>query len=170
MGESLDARPLGGEGAGRVHPLAQAADARNVAAPAAAGRLVAQIGTLGDGIGRAGYPPPHRLAAGLSLRFAPLAEEVRLVLAAGALMALDDRAAEELAEAVLADLRRGAPPPPFTDVAAEARLWAAWASPDERRAYAAATLHRLSPRERRAVLAAVEHRAKQVRGAARDGP
>jgi hypothetical protein len=75
----------------------------------------------------------------------------------GFLLMVGARAAEpdNLDALAMAVLDRAGPPiPPFNNMQAEARLWAAEASPAERRAYAAAIRDRMSERERAAFFAA----------------
>lgn len=131
-------------------------------------RLVALAAVLAQAADKPGMPRLWHLAEGVAIALSLLNGPARLTIAAGALMALDAEPAEELAEAVLADVRRGAPVPPFGELAAEARDWAAFASPAEREAYAAAALYRLPPARRRAILAAIERRerARRTRRAA----
>jgi len=75
--------------------------------------------------------------------------------AAAALRSLPPDAAEELAEAVLADLRTGEPIPPFTSLRDEARDWATFASRGELKAYLGAIWGRLPEAERQSFLIAV---------------
>ena len=74
---------------------------------------------------------------------------------ADALRSLPPDAAEELAEAALADLREGVPVPPFITLRDEARNWASLASPGELKAYLAAIWGRLPATERQGFLGAV---------------
>jgi len=74
---------------------------------------------------------------------------------AAALRSLPPDAAEELAEAVLADLRTGEPIPPFTSLRDEARDWATFASPGELKTYFSAIWNRLPEAERTRFLSAV---------------
>lgn len=83
----------------------------------------------------------------------------RIVLAAGALHALDPDLREDVAEAVLDDLRAGPPVVPLLDVRAEAREWAAWASRGELRAYMGAIWNRLAEADRADFLRTVKRRA-----------
>ncbi len=74
---------------------------------------------------------------------------------AAALRSLPPDVAEELAEAVLHDLREGEPVPPFTSLRDEARDWATFASPGELKAYFSAIWNRLPEAERAKFLSAV---------------
>lgn len=76
----------------------------------------------------------------------------RIVLAAGALHALDPDLREDVAEAVLDDLRAGPPPPPFNGVKAEAELWASYASPLEVKHYLIAAWNVLPAEDRQRFL------------------
>ena len=88
--------------------------------------------------------------------------DARLWLAGAALLSLPPDVAEELAEAVLHDLRAGPPVPPFLDVREDARDWATFASPGERKAYLGAIWGRLPETERVSFL----HAARRKRRAA----
>ena len=79
----------------------------------------------------------------------------RVAEAAAALRSLSRDDAEELAEAVLHDLREGEPVPPFDELRTEARDWAAFASPGELKAYLGAIWGRLPEAERQGFLRAV---------------
>ncbi len=74
---------------------------------------------------------------------------------AAALRSLPPDAAEELAEAALADLREGVPVPPFISLRDEARNWASLASLGELKAYLGAIWGRLPEAERASFLSAV---------------
>jgi hypothetical protein len=115
--------------------------------------------------GESGYPSPGQLVAGLAIilrtRLGPIE---RLTVASAAMLSLDREAAENLAEATLTDLRSGSPIAPFTTLREEARSWAAWASPGERRVYMAACWGKLPEAERQGFLRAV--RASKQRAAA----
>ena len=78
----------------------------------------------------------------------------RVADAATALRSLPADAAEELAEAVLHDLREGEPVPPFINLRDEARDWATFASPGELKAYFSAIWNRLPEAERTGFLSA----------------
>ena len=86
----------------------------------------------------------------------------RIWLAVSSIASLPPDDAEELAEAVLHDLRAGPPVPPFLDVREDARDWATFASPGERKAYLGAIWGRLPETERVSFL----HAARQKRRAA----
>lgn len=119
------------------------------------GAAVAKVLRVLPAVGEPGHGEPGELVAGLALMLRVYLGPIeRLTLASAAMMALDAKDAERLAVAALGDLRRGPPLPPFTDLRAEARLWAEWASPAERRAYMAATWHLLPERDRLAFLRA----------------
>jgi hypothetical protein len=60
-----------------------------------------------------------------------------------------------LMDAALWDLRAGAPGPTFLSIMDEARTWADFATPAERKAYALASFTSLSPSDRAAFLAHV---------------
>ncbi len=79
----------------------------------------------------------------------------RVADAAAALRSLPPDVAEELAEAILADLREGVPVPPFFSLRDEARNWASLASPGELKAYLGAIWGRLPEAERQGFLCAV---------------
>ena len=76
----------------------------------------------------------------------------RIWLAASALLSLPPDEAEELAEAVLHDLRAGEPIPPFTNLRDESQSWAMFASRGERCHYLAAAWGEISPDDRRRFL------------------
>ncbi len=76
----------------------------------------------------------------------------RIWLAASSLLALPPDTAEELAEAVLHDLRAGPPLVTFWSVRDEARDWAFFASRGERCHYLAAAWGEISPDDRRRFL------------------
>ncbi len=78
----------------------------------------------------------------------------RIWLGIACLVSLPLDIAEELAEAVLHDLREGEPIPPFTSLRDEARDWATFASPGELKAYFSAIWNRLSEAERAKFLSA----------------
>jgi hypothetical protein len=67
----------------------------------------------------------------------------RLWLAASSIMALPADTAEQLAEAVLHDLRAGPPAPPFMSIRDAAMSWAAFASRPEKCHYLAAIWDKL---------------------------
>lgn len=81
---------------------------------------------------------------------AKLTPSERQGLAWAALMACDDAEAEGIAASVLGE-GTGVPLPAFLDVAEDAALWAAYASPRELRAYSAACETRLMLTRRRMV-------------------
>jgi len=83
-------------------------------------------------------------------------------LAASAILALPPDAAEQLAGAVLHDLRAGPPVPPFLSVRDEARDWAMFASPAELRAYLAASWSRLPDSDRRGFMRAVRQKKRMA--------
>ncbi len=82
-------------------------------------------------------------------------ETQRVADAAATLRSLPPDAAEELAEAVLHDLREGEPVPPFANLRDEARDWATFASRGELKAYLGAIWGRLPEAERQSFLSAV---------------
>lgn len=127
---------------------------------ASSARLLALAATLAPAADQPGMPGFWRLARAVAAGLRALAPAARLVIASGAVMSLDREDAEQLAEATLVDLRRGAPVPPFGAVEEEARCWASFASRAELESYAAAALYRLPPARRRAILAAVERRER----------
>lgn len=65
--------------------------------------------------GEPGYPSPGQIAAGLAtILRARLGPNERLTIASATMLSLDRDAAEELAEAALADIRAGEEAPAFT--------------------------------------------------------
>ena len=99
--------------------------------------------------GEPGHMSPGKLATGLAhIIRARLVSSERLLVASAGMLSLGRNAAEELAEATLADLREGVPVPPFTGLRDEARDWASFASQGEVRAYLAACWNRLPKAER----------------------
>ena len=84
----------------------------------------------------------------------------RVWLGASAMMALDAEDAEALAEAVLDDIRAGAPPVWFWSLRDEAREWAFFASPGEVKTYFSACWHRLPDRDQRGFLRAARSKAR----------
>jgi len=89
------------------------------------------------------------IAETLNAWFTP---DERAALASAALKTLDD----DMAKAVVL---HGAPRPVFTDVRAEARLWASWASLPECRAYIAAIWNHLPDGDRADFINTVSRRA-----------